>query len=94
MPVTSLKLSDELKLRIQSLVKDTDRTAHAFMVEAIERAARAEESRRQFGADAAEAEAEVMASGKAFDAREAFAYLEARAAGKAVRRPRMKAWRA
>lgn len=94
MPVTSLKLPDELKQRIQRLVKDSDRTAHAFMIEAIERAARAEELRRQFGADAADAEAEAMTSGKAFDAREAFAYFEARASDKTARRPKMKAWRA
>jgi len=62
------------------------------MIEIIEPATCAEELRRQFGADAAEAE--VMASGMGFDAREAVAYLEARADGKAVRRPRMKAWRA
>lgn len=94
MPVTSLKLPDELKQRIQRLVKDSNRTAHAFMIEAIEKAACAEELRRQFGADAAEAENEALASGKAFDAREAFAYFEARAAGKTARRPRLKGWRA
>lgn len=94
MSVTSLKLPDELKQRIQRLVKDSDRTAHAFMLEAIERAARAEELRQQFGADAADAEAEAMVSGKAFDAREAFACFEARVSGRTARRPKMKAWRA
>lgn len=94
MPVTSLKLPDELRQRIQRLVKDSDRTAHAFMIEAIERAARAEELRRQFGADAADAEVEAMASGTAFDARGAFATFEARVTGKTARRPKMKARRA
>ena len=55
MSVTSLKLPHELKERIQSLVTGTGRSAHAFMVEAIERAAQAEELRRRFGEDAAAA---------------------------------------
>jgi predicted transcriptional regulator len=94
MPVTSLKLPDELQQRIQQLVKDGERSAHAFMIEAIEKATLAEELRQKFGADAADAETEMMASGKGFDAREAFAYFEARLSGKTARRPRMKAWRA
>ncbi len=93
MAVTSLKLPDELRGRIRALVKDGDRSAHAFMVEAIDRAARAEELRRQFGADAADAEREVQTSGKSYDAREAFEYFEARASGAKVRRPKLKSWR-
>ena len=92
MPV-SLKLPDALKERINSLVRGSDRTAHAFMVEAIERAARAEELRRRFGEEAAQAEEESLRSNKAYDAAEVFAYLEARVIGKRVRRPRSKAWR-
>lgn len=92
MPV-SLKLPDALKERIQSLVRGSDRTAHAFMVEAIERAARGEELRRRFGEEAAEAEEESLRSNKAYDAVEVFAYLDARADGKRARRPRLKAWR-
>jgi predicted transcriptional regulator len=94
MPVTSLKLPRELKQRIQQLVKDGERSAHAFMIEAIERATLAEELRQKFGADAADAETQMMASGKGFHAREAFATFEARLSGKTVQRPRAKAWRA
>lgn len=93
MPVTSLKLPDELKKRIHSLVEGSERTAHAFMVEAIERAAHAEELRRRFGVEAGDAEEETLRVGKAYDAREVFAYLEARASGKQAKRPRAKAWR-
>ena len=52
MPVTSLKLPAELKQRIHSLVEGTGRSAHAFMVEAIEGAVSREELRRRFGAEA------------------------------------------
>ena len=92
MPITSLKLPGELKERVQALVKGSDKTAHAFMVEAIQRATEAAELRRRFGAEAAQAEDATMRSGKAYDAREAFAYLEARARGEKVRRPKPKAW--
>ena len=88
MSVTSLKLPDQLKERVQSLVTGTGRSAHAFVVEAIERAAQAEELRRRFGEEAAAAVRETLRSGKAYDAREVFSYLDARARGKRVSRPR------
>lgn len=93
MAATSLKLPDELKRRIAQLVDGSDRTAHAFMIEAIEQAAQREELRRRFGEDAADSEKDTMRSGKAYDAVEAFNYLEARARGRRVRRPRLKSWR-
>ena len=93
MSVTSLKLPDQLKERVQSLVTGTGRSAHAFMIEAIERAAQAEELRRRFGEEAAAAERETLKSGKAYDAREVFTYLDARASGKRVSRPRAGSWR-
>jgi predicted DNA-binding protein len=92
MSVTSLKLPSQLKERVQSLVTGTGRTAHAFIVEAIERAAQAEELRRRFGEEAA-AERETLKSGKAYDAREVFPYLEARSRGKRISRPRAASWR-
>ena len=93
MAATSLKLSDELKQRIAELVSGSGRSAHSFMVEAIEQAAQREELRRRFGEDAALAERETQESGKVYDATEAFAYLEAGAKGKPARKPRMKSWR-
>jgi len=91
--MTSLKLSDELRRRIQNIIAGSDRTAHAFMVDAIERAARAEELRQRFGEEAQAAEEETLRSGKAYDAGEVFAYLEARARGRKPKRPRLRSWR-
>lgn len=93
MPATSLKLSDQLKQRISALVAGSDKSPHAFMVEAIEQAAQREELRRRFGAEAAEAEQETESTGKAYDATQVFDYLEARARGETKRRPRLKASR-
>jgi predicted transcriptional regulator len=93
MAVTSLKLPEALKARIQKLVEGTEKSAHAFMVEAIETAAQREELHRRFAEDAAEAERETHRSGKAYDAAEFFDYLEKRAKGANARRPRARAWR-
>lgn len=93
MAATSLKLSDELKRRIAELVAGSDRTAHSFMVEAIEKAAASEELRRRFGEEAALAEKETERSGKVYDAGEAFRYFESRATGGRARKPRLKSWR-
>ena len=90
MSATSLKLSPELKKRIANLVEGTDRSAHAFMLSAIERAAKQEELRRRFGDEAALAERETERSRKAYDAAEVFDYLEARALGKKAKRPKSK----
>jgi predicted transcriptional regulator len=67
MAATSLKLPDELKRRIAELVEGSDRTAHSFMVEAIEQAAHCEELRLRFGDEK---------TGRAYDAGEVFRYLE------------------
>jgi predicted transcriptional regulator len=93
MAATSLKLPDDLKRRIAQLVSGSDRTAHSFMVEAIEQAAAREELRQRFGDEAALAEQETERSGKVYDAAEAFTYLESRAKGGKARRPRLKSWR-
>jgi predicted transcriptional regulator len=37
MPTTTLKLSEELGRRVAAVVEGTGQSAHAFMVEAIER---------------------------------------------------------
>ena len=93
MAATSLKLPDDLKRRISRLVDGTDRTAHSFMVKAIEQAANREELRARFGAEAELAEQETNKTGKVYDAAEAFRYLESRAQGKRAKRPRLKSWR-
>ncbi|MBM3393344.1 MAG: ribbon-helix-helix protein, CopG family [Betaproteobacteria bacterium] len=92
MAATSIKLPDELKKRIDTLVADSGKTAHAFMVEAIERETERAELRRRFHADASAAEMEVNTSGKAFDAREVFDYLEGKLKGKKVSKPRLRKW--
>jgi predicted transcriptional regulator len=94
MSATSLKLPEGLKRRIARLAGAANKTAHAFMVEALSREADRAEMRERFAKDAAISELETMESGKAIPLVVAFDYLEARAEGKAVRRPRARTWRA
>lgn len=94
MAATSLKLPDDLKLRIERLAITARKTPHAFMIEALTREAERSELREQFAADATQSEKEAMASGKAFGLADTFDYLAARISGKKTRRPRARAWRA
>ena len=45
---TSLKLPDTLKARIESLAASENMTAHAYMVETLDRATQVAERRREF----------------------------------------------
>lgn len=94
MAATSLKLSDQLKRRIERLAAAARQTPHAFMVETLTREAERGELRERFAAEAAESEGESMASGKTYDLGATFDYLTARVVGKKARRPRAHAWRA
>lgn len=93
MPVTSLKLPDELKKRIASVVEGTDKSSHAFMLEALERETRIAERRRHFVQEALEAREEVYRTGLAYSADEVHAYVKAKASGKKASRPRARRWR-
>lgn len=88
MAVTSLKLPDQLKQRLAAIVSGTDRSAHAFMIDAIAQEVTRAEQRRDFLQDAMKAQAEVERTGRVYDADEVFTYLRARAQGKQTKRPR------
>lgn len=93
MSATSLKLPDDLKLRIARLAASTGQTPHAFMVDALAREAERSELRQRFAAEAAESEREALDSGKAHSLDATFDYLAARIGGKNPRRPRPRSWR-
>jgi predicted transcriptional regulator len=91
---TSLKLPEELKRRIERLASASNKTPHAFMVEALAREAERSELRARFADEAARSEQEALSSGKAFELAAAFDYLTARASGGKARRPKARTWRA
>ena len=87
MPSTTLKLSEELRRRVAAVVEGTGQSAHAFMVEAIERQTRLAEQRRGFVADALAAREEAHRSGLGYPASEVHRYMQARARGEKAARP-------
>lgn len=93
MPVTTLKLPDRLKSRVAKVIARTDQSAHAFMIEAIEKQTALAEQRKLFVADALAAENAMLRSGKGYVAKDVHGYLKAKASGKKASRPKAKAWR-
>lgn len=93
MSTTSLKLPDELKQRASAAALQKGMSPHAFMVEAIEKAASAAERRAEFVGDALAAREQTLRSGKGFDAGEVHAYLDACLAGDKPAKPKAKSWR-
>jgi predicted transcriptional regulator len=83
-----LKLTDDLKTRIGPLAEAAGKTAHAWMVEALEAQVALAEMREAFIADAQASAAEVDAGGPLYAAEDVHAYIVARAAGIATRRPK------
>ena len=86
---TTLKLPEDLKKRIAPLADSAGKTAHAWMVEAIEMQATLAEKRRAFIADARAAEEEVERTGLVYRAADVHGYIRARASGKKAPRPRL-----
>ncbi len=93
MPSTTIKLPEELKARIASLIKGSGKTMHAYLLESIERQTQASERRAQFVGDALKAEADMMRTGLAYDADEVHAYFRDKLAGKKAARPKARSWR-
>jgi len=89
---TTLKLPDNLKKRITPLAESAGKTAHAWMVEAIETQATLAEKRTAFVADARAAEAEVERTGKVYAFDDVHRYMRALASGKKARRPKPVNW--
>jgi predicted transcriptional regulator len=90
---TSLKLPPELKARIDGIAKATGTTAHAFMVEALEREADRAERYARFLEEALDAERNLDRTGQHYAAADVFRYMDARAAGERPKRPRARSWR-
>ena len=85
---TTLKLPDQLKERIALAAAASGKTAHAWMVEAIEAQASLAERRREFVTSALEARQEVAQYGLVYDADEVFSYIQAKIEGKPAKRPK------
>ena len=90
MATTSLKLSDELKQRIIAAAEKKGVSPHAFMVQTIERAATAAESRASFVSEAQAARGKMLSTDEGFGVNEVHAYFKPRIAGNKPVKPKAK----
>ncbi len=93
MPTTSIKLTVDLKARVAAAAASTGKSAHAFMVEAIERQTRAAELRAEFLEDAYDARGELDRTSTGYAAEAVHAYLDDRVQGRDPERPKPTSWR-
>lgn len=85
---TSIKLDDELKVRVQHLAETRRRTAHWIMREAIAQYVEREEKREAFKQDAIRAWEDYQRTGLHLALEEADAWLEKLEAGEDVEPPK------
>lgn len=85
---TTLKLPETLKKRIAPLAEAAGKTAHAWMVEALETQAVAMEKRRGFVESALLARAEVATTGRVYRSKDVHAWFLAKAGGRKAPKPR------
>ena len=88
---TTIRLPPKLRARLGSLAKQTGRSAHSLIVEAVERHADYEEQMRSLVKEALAADAEIEKSGEVFRAEDVHAWMNRLAVGGSTERP--KPWR-
>lgn len=93
MAVTSVRIADELKEEIEALARLEGKTAHAFMVDAIEEKIASVRLRRAFLDEGRAAMEDFERSGEAIDAAEMQRWLTAKASGGIVAEPARRKWR-
>lgn len=88
MPAVTLKLPEELKVRINTLAAASGKSPHAFMVDALTAQIVRVEDRVAFVGAALDARQEVAKYGRVIEAADVHKWLLDRAAGERARRPR------
>lgn len=85
---TTVKLPPKLKARVTALARKTGRSAHSFIVEAVERHTQREERVYDFVKEALAADADVERTGEVYRAEDVHAWLERLAKGEKPARPK------
>ena len=85
---TTLKVPGKLKARIARIAEQTGRSAHAVMLEALEREVTRAERVREFVREALAADAAVEAGAAVYRAEDVHAWIERLAKGRKSPRPR------
>lgn len=87
MSTTTIRLPDDLKVRIAKAAKQAGTTSHNFILQAIAEKADLAERRADFDAEAEQRYARIVETGKTIPWEDVRNYLENRIAGKPARRP-------
>ena len=88
---TTIRLPPKLRARISSLAKQTGRSAHSLIVDAVERHADYEEQMRSLVKEALAADADIEKTSEVYSADDVHAWMKRLAIGESAARP--KPWR-
>jgi predicted transcriptional regulator len=88
---TTIRLPPKLRARLGALAKQTGRSAHSLIIEAVERHADYEEQMRSLVKEALAADADIEKTGEVYRAADVHAWMSRLAVREAVARP--KPWR-
>jgi predicted transcriptional regulator len=88
---TTIRLPPKLRARIRALARQSGRSAHSVILEAVERHADYEEQMRSLVKEAIEADAEIDRTGEVYRADDVHAWVARLARGTPTARP--KPWR-
>ena len=88
---TTIRLPPKLRARLRTIAKETDRSVHSLIIEAVEKHAAYEEQMRSLVKEALAADAEIDRSGEVYRAEDVHAW--ARRIAQGVAGPRPKPWR-
>lgn len=85
---TTIRLPPKLRARVQALAKQSGRSAHSLIVEAVERHAAYEEQMRNLVSEAIAADAEIERTGAVYRADDVHAWMARLAKNGAAVRPK------
>jgi predicted transcriptional regulator len=88
---TTIRLPPKLRARLRAIAKETDRSVHSLILEAVEKHAAYEEQMRKLVNEALAADADIERTGVVYKADEVHAWARRMAEGVAT--PRPKPWR-
>jgi predicted transcriptional regulator len=84
---TTIRLPPKLRARLSTLARQTGRSAHSLIVEAVERHADFAEQMRSLAKEARAADADIEKSGMVYRADDVHAWMKRLAAGEPAPRP-------
>ncbi len=85
---TTIRLPPKLRTRIRLLAKQTGRSAHSLIVEAVERHAAYQEQMHSLVKEALAADAEIERTGEVYRAEDVHAWMGRLARSEAAKRPK------